>query len=994
MRDVLAKWVSDADALHHVERFGFTQTPLQLSYVRTRNDDYYISLVGELFERLRDEYEHATDWSRLGNAITLAGGVGRGTQARDRIDQSEAALLAAAAFYFGGYPASAYLTLKAVSSLPSEGVLLACYELLARPSHPRSNEVQSLVEAVREGTLEAISTAVETSADSEAAALRGGPSEWIGWRLYRQMAARFARTNIRAVLPDGESEFWTPLVQSFLSRTPPAWDFFPSQIDAIQNGLLESDVSFSIQMPTGAGKTALSETLLFYHLTKNPKDAAILLVPFRSLAAELRGSLVKSLGRMGLPARCAYGGTVPTGDEVRDLTNTRAIVATPEALSGLLSADPEFFNRVSLVICDEGHLLDGQARGVGLELLLARMRARETGSPRFVFVSAIVPNIDEINEWLGGTADSVVRSDYRPAMAEFSVLRVSGKNADTQVDLVLHPHDQRSAFSVERFLARSDFQYRNASTGRLKTYTFSSVKTQAIAAARKALPMGAVAIFAANKRGNQGAVGLADELLKQLDVPLLLPKPIQYVADRNKLDTVVEYLETEYGSSWIGTRTLACGAVLHHGDIPQESREVLEQLLRNEDVRVAICTSTLAEGVNLPIRTLVLYSVQRRNQGGRLENLLARDIKNLVGRAGRAGSTTKGLVICANPDQWPLVEPVALQEPGERVAGALLELMGRLRAALSQQSLTLTNAILETVTELHTLVDGIDATLIDLAAEELGEEELVQIAGRIAGQTFAARQADTDTALLMREVFQLRAKRVAELQNAGRLNWIRETGTRARILESVETDLLPARERWDDIESPNDPELIEAMLAWAWDLPEIEEALNEAYREAPPSQSDFTRVITEWINGQTLVTLAQQAGLDIDTMLRVHARVIAYSLQVAIEQGVALLQKLLQAEGLEPAQAVLDFPEHVRFGVPTASACTLATAGIRHRRAAARLGQSPELLMFTGGDRLSILVTTQRLLGDQERWLQELGHVVLQNTIVDVDNAVRQEIES
>jgi replicative superfamily II helicase len=111
------------------------------------------------------------------------------------------------------------------------------------------------------------------------------------------------------------------------------------------------------------GKTALSETLLFYHLNRHPEGVAILLVPYRSLAAELRGSLVKRLGRMGLPTRCAYGGTVPTGAEVRDLDDTRAIVATPEALSGLLSAEPGFFARVSLVICDEGHLLDGEAVG-------------------------------------------------------------------------------------------------------------------------------------------------------------------------------------------------------------------------------------------------------------------------------------------------------------------------------------------------------------------------------------------------------------------------------------------------------------------------------------------------------------------------------------------------------------------------------------------------------------------------------------------------------
>ena len=983
MRETLAKWVSDADVLHHVEQFGFSQTPLQLSYIRLRGDDYYISLVSELFDRLHKPYNDSVDWSRLGNAITQAGGVGVDqTPAYRGILSPEAAVLAAAAFYFGGYSASAYLTLKAADPDALGDIQRACYELLSRPAMIRSARVRALVGALRRGNLDTIRAQIDQAAEMEASALKAGPDEWVGWRLFRQIVSRFAATNIRAVLPDGESDFWGPLVRSLLNRDPPVWDFFPSQIDAIRRGLLGEATSFSIQMPTGAGKTALSETLLFYHLNRYPQDVAILLVPYRSLAAELRGSLVKRLDRMGLPARCAYGGTGPIGEEVRNLEDTRAIVATPEALSGLLSAEPDFFARVSLVICDEGHLLDGKARGVGLELLLARMRAREIGPPKFVFVSAIVPNIEEINAWLGGTNETVLRSDYHPALADFAVLEVAGKNVGATVALQLHPHHPTSTFSIERFLSRDDFRYRNAKTDRLKTYSFSSVKTKAVAAARKALSMGAVAVFAANKRGNQGAVGLAEELLAQLEYPLPMPAPMQFVEDAAKLQAAVEYFTLEYGDSWIGTRTLAAGAVLHHGDIPQESREVVEGLVRKEDVRLAICTNTLAEGVNLPIRTLVLYSVQRRRPDGATENLLARDIKNLVGRAGRAGATTKGLVICANPNQWRLIEPVAQQQPGERVSGALLELMRRLRSALSQQSLPLRNDILEGVPALHTLIDGIDATLIDLAAEELGEDELVRIAEKLSSQTFAAQQAEPEIADLMKQAFKLRAQRVAAIKNVGRLSWIRETGTRVRMLESVEAKLLPLRERWDDVEAPTDPELAEALLTWAWALPEVAEAVKEAYRDAPPSLSDFTRVLEAWIEGQPLVDLARLAGIDIDTMLGVHARVISYDIQVAVEQGVGLLKKLLEASDRELSQAVVDFPEHLRFGVPTPAAKVLAAGGVRHRRAAVALGRSPELERLV--DLVEVLSTVRDLIEDRERWLPVMGRLVLENTIDDL----------
>ena len=848
----------------------------------------------------------------------------------------------------------------------------------------RRRECGAIVRAVRHGDMNFIRAQIEHVFQRESGALQLGPDEWVGWRLFRQILSRFERTNIRAVLPEGEQEFWDPLVNSLLNRTPPAWDFFPSQIDAIQSGLLGEQSTFSIQMPTGAGKTSLSETLLFYHLNVNPTDVAVLLVPYRSLAAELRGSLVKRLVHMGLPARCAYGGTVPTGDEVRDLAETRALVATPEALSGLLSADPEFFRRVSLVICDEGHLLDGEARGVGLELLLARMRAREVGPPKFVFISAIVPNIEEINAWLGGNDDTVVRSEYRPALADFAVLRVSGVNANTTIDLQLHPHHPPSTFSIEQFLIRDDFRYRNPATGRLNTYSFNSIKTQAIATARKALSMGAVAVFTANKRGNQGAVGLAEELLSQLANQLPTPAPIQFTHNAAKLQAVVEYFTLEYGAEWVGTRTLAAGAVLHHGDIPQESREVVEELVRSGSVRLAICTNTLAEGVNLPIRTLVLYSVKRRRPDGAAENLLARDIKNLVGRAGRAGTTTKGLVICANSSHWPLVAPVARQQSGERVGGALLKLMGRLRAALSEQGITLTNDILEGVTALHTLIDGIDATLIDLAAEELGEDELARIAMELSSQTFAARQANPETTTLMQDVFGLRARRIASIKRAGRIGWIRETGTRARMLELVERTLLPARERWDNLESPTDPRLVDALLGWAWQLDNVQQAIRNAYRDATPSQTEFGYVVTAWINGLPLVEIAYVGQIDIDTMLGVHAGVFSYVLQVEIEQGVSLLKKLLETREREVSQAVIDFPEHLRFGVPTPAARELAAGGVRHRRAAVALGQSPELTFLAGDDRAGVFTIAEELLQDRERWLPTMGRLVFENTISDV----------
>lgn len=788
MRQSLRAWIADAGTRQSVEQYGLqTQLP-GLGYQDGRTFDLYVSLVGELFDLLRDEPEDARDWAALGNALSRAARTLEGSA------RADAALFSAASFYSCGYSASAYVAMhQASGNTWQSDIYRACFDFLARPARPTSERVRDLLDAVSDGSVESIQQALTEAEDAARDELDANPVEWVAQRIYASLLARFSRTNLRAVLPDGASARWNPLVASLRNRPQPVWDFFPSQITAIQAGLLTSQEPFSIQMPTGAGKTALTETLLFNHLIERRDDLAVLLVPYRSLARELRGSVAERLSRVGLPTRTVYGGTVPTPEETQNLDELRAIIATPEALTGLLGNAPELVPRISLVVCDEGHLLDQDGRGVGLELLLARLLGRREHRPRTVFVSAIVPNIEEINAWLGGSDRSVVRSTFRPAEAEYAVLRPTGQGASTRVGLQMQAVDSTlPAHTLPDFLQKTDFQYVNPQTDRMNTYSFTSVKTQAIAAARKSLALGTVAVFSATKTGNQGFIGLAEELLRQLDQNLPLPLPIDSVQDPTRIEQVSDYLSREFGTQWVGTSALRVGAVVHHGDIPQETREAVEELLAEGQTRMVLCTSTLAEGVNLPIRTLVLYAVQRRTPTGTPIPMLARDIRNLVGRAGRAGSSTKGLVICASANQWAAVKPVATGQPGEDVRGALLSLVERLRDGI-RRGTSLSNDLLEGVAELYPLTDGVDSTLLELLHDEIGDDDFREVAATLAAHTFAAQQLEHGAQDLLAEVFRMRSTRITGLRANGRIGWIRETGAR---VSSSTPSLLNSPRSW------------------------------------------------------------------------------------------------------------------------------------------------------------------------------------------------------
>lgn len=991
MRQTLRNWIADADTRKNVELFKLQSQITGLSYQDGRDFDLYLALVGEMFDLLRDPPEVTRDWATLANAFTQAGGQFDGAARRD------AFFMAAAAFYTGGFSASAYVAMRQV---PPDGwptdTHRACYDFLARPYRLTSERVTSLVGALATGDLDSIAQARTSAAETATRALQIGPEEWVAERVFSSLVDRFSRTNLRAVLPDGGSQRWDPLIESLIGRTRPVWDFFPSQVAAIEAGLLTGTEPFSMQMPTGAGKTALTETLLFDHLADHPDELAVLLVPHRALARELRGSIGSRLTRVGLPTRTIYGGTVPTYDEAQGLDNLRAIIATPEAFTGLLGSAPELLSRISLVVCDEGHLLDQPGRGVGLELLLARFRGRADNPPRTVFVSAIVPNIEEINAWLGGSEQSVARSDFRPAEAEYAMLRSYGRGANARAGLEMQSVDSSlEAHTLPDFLSPADFRFNNPETRRANNYPHQSYKTQAVAVARKALILGTVAVFSTMKRGDQGVVGLAEELLRQLDRDIPLPQPIEHVVDRTGIVQVGDYLSREFGANWVGTRCLEVGAVMHHGDLPQETREAVEELLASAQVRMVLCTSTLAEGVNMPIRTLVLYTIRRQSRTGAVP-MLARDIRNLVGRAGRAGTSTKGLVILTNDSQWEDLRPVVTGEPGESVHGYLRQIVEELQRAVDGGT-SLNNTFLEGDAVLHSMTDGIDATLLELLHEEVGTEEFREIAAGLASHTFASQQLDQRAQILLADIFALRAVRLTELREANRLGWVRETGARPRLVDSIANELVPLLDNWDTVESPLDSNLIDAFLNWAYRQADFRRALEDGFpinEQVPPlnlpAPIEVRDLVIRWIAGDSFAEMAAATNREVDVVLRIYGSVISYSFATLVEQAVAVLQRYLAESDAPIAETVANLPEYLRHGVSTGPARTLMAGGMRHRRAAVLLGghaamDAAENFMLKPRDIARDIIT------GEDGWRKSLGDFVFNRTLADLGAGANPE---
>ncbi len=151
----------------------------------------------------------------------------------------------------------------------------------------------------------------------------------------------------------------------------------------------------------------------------------------------------------------------------------------------------------------------------------------------------------------------------------------------------------------------------------------------------KLVPKGSVAIFCGTKLT---ASKICEKAVEYVNRGIQQTLPNEF-PDFNEVKRLV-YLHTEnLGVEAPATLSSAYGIFSHHGNTPHGIRLAVEHAMREDLIKFVVCTSTLAQGVNLPIRYLIVSSIyQGKNR------LKVRDFHNLIGRAGRSGIHTEGSI--------------------------------------------------------------------------------------------------------------------------------------------------------------------------------------------------------------------------------------------------------------------------------------------------------------------------------------------------------------
>jgi len=396
---------------------------------------------------------------------------------------------------------------------------------------------------------------------------------------------------------------------------------------------LDAGESVLVAAPTGSGKTLVAEYAIERALAANGK--VFYTTPLKALSNQKYGDLARVHGSRNVG--------LLTGDNSVN-GDAPVVVMTTEVLRNMIYAASPALDGLRYVVLDEVHYLQDRYRGPVWEEVIVHL------PPEVILVclSATVSNAEEVAAWIetvrGSTA--AIIEEHRPVSLEHRYL-VGERNAD-QLHLlptfVAAPDGElRPNPDAARLDARNarDPGWRGRPRTRLRTP--SRVETAELLASESMLP--AIA-FVFSRKG-------CDQAVEQcLAAGLRLTEPherarIRAIADAKTAGLADDDLDVLRYDQWLAG--LEAGFAAHHAGMVPPMKEAVEEAFAEGLVKVVFATETLALGINMPARSVVIEKLSKFT-GERHEFLTPGEYTQLTGRAGRRGIDERGYaIVCWSP---------------------------------------------------------------------------------------------------------------------------------------------------------------------------------------------------------------------------------------------------------------------------------------------------------------------------------------------------------
>jgi ATP-dependent RNA helicase HelY len=418
-----------------------------------------------------------------------------------------------------------------------------------------------------------------------------------------------------------------PVLEAFRGRQ--RFDLDPFQVAACE--VVEDGKSVLVAAPTGAGKTIIAEFAIFRAM-QDATSKVFYTAPMKALSNQKFQELVAEYG-------AAEVGLL-TGDTNIN-SHARVVVMTTEVLRNMLYADSDLLTNLSIVVMDEVHFLADRFRGAVWEEVIIHLPQHV----RMVSLSATVSNAEEFGDWLQAVRGDteVIVSEERPVPLDQHILMrtklvdlfdSSGLAATNRVNPELVQMARYGGRTVSSRQMKDVGRYHSRG-GRPESYRTERPDVVKLLDSKNLLP----AIFFIFSRA-----GCDQAVTKVLRAGIRLTT----LEERDEIRAIVEdrcrtLLDEDLAvlGYWDWLTGLERGVAAHHAGLLPAFKEVVEELFQRKLVKVVFATETLALGINMPARTVVLEKLEKFNGEARVP-ITPGEYTQLTGRAGRRGIDVEG----------------------------------------------------------------------------------------------------------------------------------------------------------------------------------------------------------------------------------------------------------------------------------------------------------------------------------------------------------------
>ncbi len=392
----------------------------------------------------------------------------------------------------------------------------------------------------------------------------------------------------------------------------------PPQAQAIPLALDGHNIVAAI--PTASGKSLIGYIPALQMIAEHNRKV-LYIVPLKALASEKKDDFDR-FSSLGVKAHLSTG---DLDSEDKGIENANVIVATSEKADSMIRHGSRWIDDVGLVIADEIHMIHDPGRGPTLEVTLTKLMRRNRDL-QIIALSATMSNAFDLAEWLHA---KLVESDWRPIPLKEGVFYSGKITFSDGTTREVHPDGDE---------------------------IWNLVK-QAVEDGGQSL------VFVNSRRSTEA---LASNYSKQMGK----------LAGRELSKNELAILEGDADTTATGKKLsscVKCGIAFHNAGLTYVQRKYVEDNFRNGQIKCIVATPTLAAGINLPARRVIVRDTTRYEMNSGNTPIAVMEVKQMCGRAGRPGYDPYGeaVLIAKNEDDYDHLMTDYVEHDTERLTSKL-----------------------------------------------------------------------------------------------------------------------------------------------------------------------------------------------------------------------------------------------------------------------------------------------------------------------------------